>query len=300
MARRRIIHEEEVEEEKEKKPAFKPQKFDETEFLQTENKSAKMIYISLGIAVVAGIFSFVLMRILYSLDTGVHFTVPLISPVLFAFLVVYLFKRFGIDIKELEWKKWLENGFMFVLAWFVIWMLSMNPPISDFSSPQIQEPVLELKTSEGRNHTYFLGFLYINDEISEEYKPSSQIDDVTQVYVYVPISDNNRVGRWELEIYERSDGDWDLIDDTQSNGINIGKNYSFQPKEKLEDRISDEWIQRESDVWEDHLWTVNFDIETIKNSTLDLEGGLDVKIIYKVWDPWDNYTEKEFLFRVDV
>ena len=126
MARRRIIHEEEVEEEKEKKPAFKPPKFDETEFLQTENKSAKMIYISLGIAVVAGLFSFALMRIFYSLDTDLHFTAPLVSPFIFAFLVVYLFKRFGINIKELEWKKWLENGFMFVLAWFVIWMLSMK------------------------------------------------------------------------------------------------------------------------------------------------------------------------------
>jgi hypothetical protein len=240
------------------------------------------------------------MRIFYSLDTGMHFTIPLISPVGFAFLVIYLFKRFGINIKELEWKKWLENGFMYVLAWFVIWMLSMNPPISDFSSPQIQEPVLELKTVEGRNHTYFMGFLYINDQLSEEFKPSSEIDDVTQVFVYVPISDNNKVDKQEIDIYERSDGNWDLIEDIESVGIDIGNNFTFEPKEKLEDRVSDEWIQREAEVWEDYLWTVMFDIESLKNSTLDLEGGLDIRIHYKIWDTWDNYTEKEFLFRVDV
>jgi hypothetical protein len=259
-----------------------------------------MIYISLGTAVAAGIFSFILMRIMYSLDTGMHFTIPMISPVGFAFLVVFLFKKFGIDIKELEWKKWLENGFMYLLAWFVIWMLSMNPPISDFSSPQIQEPVLELKTVEGRNHTYFMGFLYINDQYSEEFKPSSEIDDVTQVLVYVPISDNNKIDKLEMDIYERSDGNWDLIEDIERVGIHISKNYTFEPDDKLEDRISEEWIQRESDVWEDNLWTVMFDIENIKNSTLDLDGGLDISIHYKVWDTWDNFTEKEFDFRVEV
>jgi hypothetical protein len=300
LARRRIIHEEEVEEVKDKKPAFKPTKFDEKEFLQTEMRSAKMIYISLGIALVAGLVSFGLMRIFHSLDTGLHFIIPLASPVGFAFLVIYLFKRFGIDIKELEWKKWLENGFMYVLAWFVVWMLSMNPPISDFSDPQIEEPLLELKTIEGKNYTYFMGTLYINDATADGYKPSVDIEGVTQAYVYVPISDNDKVDKWDIDVQQKVSSEWRSVEDPESVGIYIGKNFTFEPREDLKDIVSDKWIQRESDVWDGHLWTVLLEISEVKNSTLNTGGDLEIKLTYKVWDARNNYSEFEYDFKVGL
>ncbi len=300
MARRRIIHEEEVEEEKEKKPAFKPTEFDEKEFLQTEMRSAKMIYISLGVAVVAGIVSFILMRILYSMDTGLHFTVPIISPIGFALLVIYLFKRFGIEIRELEWKKWLENGFMYVLAWFVVWMLSMNPPISDFSDPQIEEPLLELKTIGGENYTYFMGTLYIDDVTPDTYKPSGDIPGVTQAYVYVPISDNQKIDKWEIELSHNVDGDWRAIDDPEDNGIYIGKNFTFEPKDDLKDQVKSLWIQREPDVWDGNLWTILLEMSEVGTSPLAVGDTLEVKAIYKVWDAKNNYSELEYIFKVGL
>lgn len=305
MARRRIIHEEEAEEEKDKKPAFKPSEFNETEFLQTENKSAKMIYISLSVAVVAGILSFGLMKLFYHLDMGLHFIIPLVSPVAFAALVVYLFHRFGIDVKDLEWKKWLENGFMYLLAWFVVWMLSMNPPISDFSDPQIQEPVLELKTDGGRNFTYFLGGLYINDLVTS-HTPSVDIEDVTQVMVYTVITDNGRFSS-EIEVRYLSGGSYVVLEekDLAFMGIEIKKDIEFKPDKDLEDKLDDTWLQTDPESWDGYLWTVVLNMKEVKNSTLlkdsvDQPGILDMKIVYRAWDGWDNEAEKELSFKIGL
>ncbi|MBN1538563.1 MAG: hypothetical protein JW939_00325 [Candidatus Thermoplasmatota archaeon] len=306
MARRRIIHEEKAEEEKEKRPAFQPSEFNETEFLQTENKSAKMIYISLSVAVVAGILSFGLMRLFYYLDTGLHFIVPIVSPVAFAVLVLYLFHRFGIDIRELEWKKWLENGFMYLLAWFVVWMLSMNPPISDFSDPQIQEPVLELKTDGGRNFTYFQEWLYINELVTDSYTPSVDIEDVSQIMVYAVITDNGRFSS-EIEVQYLSEGSYVLLEEEElaSLGIQIRKDIGFEPDEDLEDKIDDTWLQTDPKAWDGYLWTVVLEMKEVKNSTLlmdsvDQDSVLDMKVVYRAWDRWDNEARKEFTFRIGL
>ncbi|MBN1389915.1 MAG: hypothetical protein JXA22_04660 [Candidatus Thermoplasmatota archaeon] len=302
MARRRIVHEEEPEAEKEKRPSFKPTEFNETEFLQTENKSAKMIYISLGVAVVAGIVSFGLMRLFYALDTGLHFIIPVVSPVAFAVLVIYLFHRFGINVRTLEWKKWLENGFMYLLAWFVIWMLSMNPPISDFSDPQIQEPVMELKTVEGRNFTYFLGALYINNEVTDSYTPSVELDDIDQVLIYSVLTDNNKVHS-DIEVYYKLDGSDVLIQDPASVGIYVEKDILFEPKEDLEDSIDETWLQTDPKAWDDDLWTVLLEMKEVRNGTLSWNNGsalneLDMKIVYRAWDSWGNDADREFTFKI--
>ncbi|MGA1792736.1 MAG: hypothetical protein ACMUHM_02195 [Thermoplasmatota archaeon] len=302
MARRRIIHEEEAEEEKEKKPAFQPSEFNETEFLQTENKSAKMIYISLGVAVIAGLASFGIMRILYPFDTGLHFTIPLISPVGFAILVVYLFGRFGIDIKELEWKKWLENGFMYLLAWFVVWMISMNPPISDFSDPQIQPPILELKTEKG-NFTYVDDFLFINEKVANNFTQShsDKIPQTSDVFVYCVITDNNKVDRVEINIQYLSDGSYVDIEDLAIAGITIGKDEIFEPMDELEDRVDETWLQTDPEAWDDHLWTVHLDMPLLRSANLTLGAQDDIiqlKVSYNVWDTWENDAETEFVFKI--
>ncbi|MGA1819851.1 MAG: hypothetical protein ACMUHU_02460 [Thermoplasmatota archaeon] len=304
MARRRIIHEEEVEEEKEKKPAFQPSEFNETEFLQTENKSAKMIYISLGVAVVAGLVSFGIMRILYPFDTGLHFTIPLISPVGFAILVVYLFGRFGIDIKELEWKKWLENGFMYILAWFVIWMLSMNPPISDFSDPQIQPPVLELKTAKG-NFTYIDDTLFINELVANNFTQShsDKIPLTSDVYVYCVITDNNKVERVDITVQYLSAGSYIEFEDLSSAGITIDRDHVFEPTDELEDRVDNVWLQTDPEAWEGHLWTVHFDMSLLRSANLtagDQDDILQLKVNYNARDTWDNDADTEFIFKIRV
>ncbi|MGA1872430.1 MAG: hypothetical protein ACMUHY_02050 [Thermoplasmatota archaeon] len=308
MARRRIIHEEEEVEEKEKdkKPAFQPKEFNETEFLQTENKSAKMIYISLGAAVVAGIVSFILMRVLYSLDTGMHFTIPLISPVGFAILVVYLFNRFGINVRELEWKKWLENGFMFLLAWFVVWMISMNPPISDFSDPQIQEPILDIKTVQGMNYTYVQGNLFINDQLND-YIPPSNIEnqsienttiEIDHIVIHTVISDNNKVDRVEIKFQQKFDGAFVDIEEPGAIGINLTKDSEFVPKGDLEDEVDGTWLQTDPEAWKDNLWTIDIDAQKIKSEIPAVKDGWHLKVIYRVWDTWNNYSEKEYSFKI--
>ncbi len=309
MARRRIIHEEEeVEQEKEKdsKPAFKPSEFNETEFLQTENKSAKMIYISLGVAVAAGIFSFGLMRLLYWMDVDNFILIPLISPFLFAPVVAYLFKRFGINIRELEWKKWLENGFMYVLAWFVIWMLSMNPPISDFSDPLIEDVVMEVRGIETANSNYtysfFLGSAFNSiGNLTTTPNSTDEIEDVRMITLYTTITDNWKVDSWTIEVYERTGGEWADISNRVGDTITIGKNLTLEPGKDLKDALKDEWLQRESDVWEDHLFSIRFDLTDFDHakSTYDLDDGrLDIMVVFKASDSAGNESELEYTFAV--
>ena len=309
MARRRIIHEEdekEQEKEKDAKPAFKPSEFNETEFLQTENKSAKMIYLSLGVAVLAGLFSFALMRLLYWLDVESFIIVPIVSPFLFAPLVAYLFKRFGINIKELEWKKWLENGFMYVLAWFVIWMLSMNPPVSDFSDPLIEDVVMQVETVDPSNKTltysYFLGVPYDSfGNLSSTMGPPEDIEDIRTVTLFATMTDNWKVDSWDIEVYERSGGEWVDISDRVGKTIEIGKNLTLEPEKDLKDALKDEWLQREPDVWEDHLYSVRLDLSdrNLIGATYDLEDGrIDMMVIFKATDPMGNGSELEFSFTI--
>jgi hypothetical protein len=309
LARRRIIHEEEEKEqekEKDSKPAFKPSEFNETEFLQTENKSAKMIYISLGTAVLAGLFSFGIMRFLYWLDFNSFLLVPIVSPFLFAPLVAYLFQRFGINIRDLEWKKWLENGFMYVLAWFVIWMLSMNPPISDFSDPLIEDVVMEIQGVETAttNYTYsfFLGSAYNSiGNLTADPRSADDVEDVRAVTLYSSITDNWKIDSWDVEVYERTGGEWVDISERIGETIYIGKNLTLEPERDLKNTLKKEWLQRESSVWKDHIFSVRFDLwdSDLVRSTYDIsDDRLDIMVVFKARDSAGNRAELEFTFTV--
>ena len=137
-----MVKEEEAEEKDE--PVFTPAEFDETEFLQTENRSARMIYISLSVALIAGILSFFIMRALHWMGSDLYNVLPIAAPIILLMLVYFLMKRFGIELRDLDWKKYLENGFMYTVTWGAIWMVSMNPPFSDLSSPIVSDPIFKV------------------------------------------------------------------------------------------------------------------------------------------------------------
>ncbi|MFO8050543.1 MAG: hypothetical protein R6V01_02445 [Thermoplasmatota archaeon] len=281
MARRRVIHQEEEKEEKKTKPAFTPSEFDETEFLQTENKSAKMIYISLSVAFLAGIGSFVIMRAAHWLDLSSYMTVPIIAPFIFLPLVLYVFSRFDINIKELSWKKYLENGFMYLLAWFAVWMISMNPPFSDFSNPHIEDPIIVLDSDSGKQVTYVgtgSDTVMFVDDVEKTYQSISNISGVTNVEIYLPITDNWKLETVDVSISERKDGSWKEIEDLEQNAIFIGWNDSFEPDKNVSERVKNEWIQEKAEVWEGNLFAIKFTLTDLKNKTYDLHNGIQLRI----------------------
>lgn len=296
MARRRIIREEEEDEEEESKPAFEPSEFDETEFLQTENRNAKMIYTSLGVAVLAGIFSFIIMRGIHMIqpDGTLHFIIPVISPVIFVPLVLKLFVRFGIDYKSLDWKKYAENGFMYFATWAAIWVLSMNPPLSDFSEPLIGEFVLAEVEEDGvtkfhRNETPDsvdpVGGLELFTVITDNYKIEERIFEIDL------ISDSDE------RLLLRTDGEDVLKSDDEGYNISVRKvesNLTFTLDREDSDLLMESnWYGDSFEEWNGSLWMIRID------NLSEFRSGEKLVFRIQVEDSAGNSREREAEIKIE-
>ncbi|MDG6224374.1 MAG: hypothetical protein QCI82_02550 [Candidatus Thermoplasmatota archaeon] len=282
MARRRTVKDEEGP--KAEEPLFKMPEFDETEFLQTENRNAKMIYITLGMALLAGIISFIIMRIAHYLKLELFMIIPIAAPILLAGGVFFLFFKFGIDVSSLDWKKWLENGAMYVITWGAVWILSMNPPFSDLSEPVISDPVLFVVDIDGVPVTH------LN-------QTPSVVRDVKELSYFFLITDNSGSYDARIEVYILEGERRNNIDDTS--GIKVTKiavadNRTFNITSKDSDIIDmkNGWYGSDFERWEGNLQMIR--ISNITASTADI----DLLIIVTVSDPSGNEAKREF--RLDL
>jgi hypothetical protein len=116
---------------KEEEYEFKAPEFDEEEFVRKELRDAKAILITIAYAVIIAFISYLLM-----------FTDILLSFLLGLLAVVFLrhiYPFLKIDTSTFEIKNWLGNGVMYFFTWLALWILLVNPPISDFSDPRIDD-----------------------------------------------------------------------------------------------------------------------------------------------------------------
>lgn len=278
MARRRTVKEEERP--KAEEALFKRPEFDETEFLQTENRNAKMIYITLGMALIAGILSFVIMRAAHYLKLDVYLLLPIIAPIALAGGVLMLFSKFGIDIRALDWKKWLENGAMYVITWGAVWILSMNPPFSDLSEPVISEPVLSIVDLDGVPVTY------LN-------QTPSIVRDVREISFFFLITDNS--GRYDVDIsvFTVEAQQKRPVDGASGIAINKGPvedNSTFNITSRDSEIIDmkNGWYGPDFDSWEGNLHMVR--IENLTASSSDVV----ILIEVRAWDRSGNEENREF------
>ena len=275
MARKRAIKKEEEKEKKDDKPSFVPPKFDETEFLQTENRSAKMIYISLGVSLVMGIASYLLMHLLFKMEVESYKTIPIAVPVLGFGIVIYIFTRFGIDVKTLDWKKWLENSFMYGAAWFGIFVISMNPPFSDFSEPVIGDFIVGVDHLSS-NETVFYNSSQDMDGVMPSFK------DVRNVILYVLVSDDGDMGDVNFSVMEVGNSSRDReirVGENHDPAVNLSHGLVAEEKEfmagwKKDDQIPDSWFGSSFDRWDGRLWFI--ELEGIDLSSGDLTFRVEV------------------------
>ncbi|MEM2944281.1 MAG: hypothetical protein QW083_04075 [Methanomassiliicoccales archaeon] len=110
---------------------FIPPEFDEKAFLENDIRSTKTLLLTTLFAVLCGIIAFLLGE----------FNVLLGLVVLFAgiFLLRYLPILIKIKPEELDKKTLLGNGVLFFFLFLGIWILLMNPPFSDHTSPHVTE-----------------------------------------------------------------------------------------------------------------------------------------------------------------
>jgi len=113
---------------KEEEEEFHLPEFNETEFLRKEITSAKMILLVALLAIVAAVISYVLTL------AGIV-VVAFFAGLALVLLLKYIPEMFGIDTSKLERKDWFGYGSTYFFAWLAIWVLVMNVPFSDVTSP---------------------------------------------------------------------------------------------------------------------------------------------------------------------
>ncbi len=132
MARRR--HEKEEEEEKE---VFTPPEFDEKEYIHKEvNKSKASIAI-----VFLGLIFAVLSAVVFLSTISWAYGALIGLSGFFFFKFVY--PLFRVDVFILEKKDYLAHGFVYLFTWLAIFILCINMPFADLTSPSIYDVHLE-------------------------------------------------------------------------------------------------------------------------------------------------------------
>ncbi len=109
--------------------------FDEVRFMRKEMEGAKAAIATVGYAFVIGLIS-------YSLTVaGVAYVAALIG---FASLygLKYLYPLLKLDVSKFDRKSWAGNGAIFLFAWLAFWILLLNPPFLDISSPVVHKIVV--------------------------------------------------------------------------------------------------------------------------------------------------------------
>lgn len=306
MARRRTMEGEPKAKEAVKDP-FQPDEFDETEHMQKENRSAKMLGISLGVAIVAGLVSFLLMRAALLVGGGFHLYLPLVSPVLFFGAVLYLFSRFGIVIKELDWKKWLENGAMYLLTWFVVWMVSMNPPFTDISGPVISDDLVQLDLDSQVNVSYIdynsAGRSIVGDDVlgENDFVPIEARNGLMNISIFLLVTDNWKVKEVNLTLNRLVQGEWEEMRAHPALNITIGRikdEGAFEPSKKEQKELNKVWSGGSEEVWEENLYGLR--IEVRDPASPDLRGQMDLKLSIWVKDGSSNESSRDIIFSIKV
>lgn len=114
----------------EKKVAFKTPEFDEVEFMQKEVGNTK-------IALLTIIFSFPIAFLAYAVTLAGLPAAGFLIGIGAIFLLRYVYGLFNIDTEEFQTKDWLGNSAMFFFTWLAIWVLILNMPFSDLTTPTI-------------------------------------------------------------------------------------------------------------------------------------------------------------------
>ena len=133
MARRRKAEEKkEIEEE-----VFKFPEFDEREYIAKEIEKSKA---SIGIAFLAFLFSIISTAVfVFSLSWPLAALIGLLGFLLFKFV----YPLFKVDSSILEKKDYAGHVFIYLFTWLAVFIMLVNMPFMDFTSPQIYDVHME-------------------------------------------------------------------------------------------------------------------------------------------------------------
>ncbi len=211
MARRRREDGKKEDEEE----VFRMPEFDEKEYIEKEIEKSKA---SIGIVFLAILFSIIsTLTFSYSLSWPLSAAIGLLGYALFKFI----YPMFKVDPSVLEKKDYVGHVFIYFFTWLAVFILLINTPFMDLTSPQISDIHIE---GMDQNGTWMP---YEDAENATQYRIVATVTDnsgIASVEILVPGNSTWRDmgalggGRYGLQIPEPSVGDVFRIRATDVNG----------------------------------------------------------------------------------
>ncbi len=116
----------------EKKEVFKKPEFDEIEFMEKEISNTKVAMLTIA-------FSFPIAVVSFFITLGGLPAAGFLIGVGSIFLLKYVYQFFNVNVEKFETKDKLGNAAMFFFTWLAVWVLILNMPFSDLTSPTVSK-----------------------------------------------------------------------------------------------------------------------------------------------------------------
>ena len=115
---------------KDKAAEWAPPEFDEVKFMHTEMRAARATIAVVLWTVPAALLS-------YGLTLGGIAVVAFFAGIGMMFLLKWILPIVKVDVSEYKRKDWLGHAATFFFSWLAFWILLLNPPFADLTSPTI-------------------------------------------------------------------------------------------------------------------------------------------------------------------
>ena len=118
---------------KEESTVWSPPEFDEIAFMRREIEGAKASVVTVAWAVLGALLSYGL----FSLGGALSAVAAFFAGLLFAFALPAVMPRLRLRTGDFKRKDWAGHGSIYFFSWLAFWILLLNAPFADFTSPTV-------------------------------------------------------------------------------------------------------------------------------------------------------------------
>jgi len=110
---------------------WEPPEFDEIDFMRREMEGGRAAVVVIAWAVVGALFAFGLFA------SGLHPGIAFLAGLFWSVLLNYLFPLLGVRSAKFQRRDWAGHGVTYFFSWLAFWILLLNAPFTDFTSPAV-------------------------------------------------------------------------------------------------------------------------------------------------------------------
>lgn len=116
---------------KEEEPAFAPPEFDEVEYMRREIAGAKTSILVVLWAIAGALLAYGLVL------AGAHWALAFLVGLGVVVGLNFVLPTFGVRSDKFQRRDWFGHGATYFFSWLAFWILLLNAPFSDFTSPTV-------------------------------------------------------------------------------------------------------------------------------------------------------------------